>query len=108
MDLSFVRILFPLRFGVCFDSRLLIPGEDTYHSRDQSKIAVPLIKDLLANVSGKDAEGKPLLTPKDLSAALSRRYADAKATNPEFTTSFNHRMFGASKYVFPITVALSL
>jgi hypothetical protein len=78
--------------------------EDTYHSRDQSKIAVPLIKDLLANVSGKDAEGKPLLTPKDLSAALSRRYADAKATNPEFTTSFNHRMFGASNASTMLTI----
>lgn len=86
--------------NIASDSGLLCrPGEDTYHSPDQSKIAVPLIEDLLANVSGKDADGKPVMTPKDLSASLSQRYADAEATNPEFTTSFAHRGFGASKYV---------
>jgi hypothetical protein len=78
--------------------------EDVYHSPDQSKIAVPLIEELLANVSGKDAEGNTLMTPKDLSASLSQRYADAKATNPEFTTSFDHRMFGASNASTMLTI----
>jgi len=78
--------------------------EDFHNCPDQSKIAVPLIEGLLAYASGKDAEGKPLLTPKDLSQALSQRRADAKATNPEFTSSFGHRMFGASNASTMLTI----
>jgi len=78
--------------------------EDFYNCPDQSKIAVPLIEKLLAYASGKDAEGKPLLTQKDLSQALSQRRADAKDTNPEFTTSFVHRMFGSSNASTMLTI----
>lgn len=83
-------------------------GEDFHNCPDQSQIAVPLIENLLANASGKDANSKHLITPKDLSQTLSQRRADAKATNPEFTTSFTHRMFGSSKYVFPVHVKFSI
>jgi len=78
--------------------------EDVYYSVDQSKIAVPLIEKLLEYASGKDAEGKPLLTPKDLSQALGQRRADAKATNPEFTTSLSHRIFGSSNASTMLTI----
>jgi len=70
--------------------------EDYYHCHDQSIIAVPLIEQLIAYASGKDAEGKPLLTPKDISQALSQRRADSHDTNPEFSTSLVHRMFGSA------------
>jgi hypothetical protein len=72
-------------------------GEDVHFEPDQSKIAVELVDELLSSASGKDTDGKPILTPLDLAQALSQRLADSKATNPEFTTSFLHRMFGAGK-----------
>lgn len=79
--------------------------EDVYFSPDQSKIAVPLIEDLLTNVSGKDANGKPLMTPEDLSASLSQRYADAKDTNPEFKPlSLAHKTFGAANASTMLTI----
>jgi len=45
-----------------------------------------------------------VLTAKDLSAALSQRFADSKANNPNFTTSFLHRMFGAGNASFLLTL----
>ena len=59
-----------------------------------------LIEELLSSASGKDADGKPILTAVDLARALSQRLADAKATNPEFTTSLLHRLFGSGKWGF--------
>jgi hypothetical protein len=84
------------------------PGEDVYTNPDQSQIAVPLVEQLLAYASGKDAEDKPLLTIKDLSKALAQRAADAQATNPEFTTSFVHRTFGSSKFVLLLSIVFEL
>lgn len=76
-----------------------ISGEDTHFEPDQSKIATALIEELLNNASGKDEKGEPVITSSDLANALSQRLADSKASNPEFTTSFLHRMFGAGKCV---------
>lgn len=98
--------LFDLILYVNFLS-LVSTGEDFYSCPDQSKIAVPLIEQLVAYASGKDADGKPLLTPKDLSQALSQRAADSKATNPQFSTSFMHRLFGGAKSVLLLTVIFS-
>jgi len=67
--------------------------DDAYHVKDQSIIAVPVIEDCLGRASGKDANGDPLLLPADLSAALSQRYADCKATNPEYKLDFGHKVF---------------
>jgi hypothetical protein len=94
---------------------LMSTGEDVYYCPDQSKIAVPLIEQLLAYASGKDAEGKPLLTPKDLSQALSQRRADVEPPipipadvqppiNPKFSTTFRHRLFGSAKFVSLLTL----
>jgi len=69
--------------------------EDTHFEPDQSKIAVHLVKELLNSASGKDADGNLVLTSSDLAKALSQRLANCKATNPEFTTSLLHRLFGA-------------
>jgi len=90
--------------GIMLTFSLLSTGEDYYHCHDQSIIAVPLIEQLIAYASGKDAEGKPLLTPKDISQALSQRRADSHDTNPEFSTSLVHRMFGSAKFVSLMTL----
>ena len=74
-----------------------IPGYDVYHEPDQSKVAVDLVDGLLESASGKDSDGDSLLLPKDLSLYSGRRRADARATNPQYTTSLAHRLFGSSK-----------
>jgi len=78
--------------------------EDVYKNPDQSQLAVPLIEQLLASATGKDKDGKALLTEKDLSMALGQRRADSQATNPEFTTSFSHRLFGSSNASTMLTI----
>jgi hypothetical protein len=67
--------------------------EDIYFEPDSGKIAIPLIEELLASATGKDANGNAVLTYKDLSKALNQRQADSKANNPEFSTAFHLRMF---------------
>ncbi|KIM77856.1 hypothetical protein PILCRDRAFT_825071 [Piloderma croceum F 1598] len=79
--------------------------EDFYNCPDQSIIAVPLVEQLVACASGKDADGKPLLTAKDLSQALTQRRVDAKATNPNhFSTSLVHRTFGSANASTLLTI----
>ena len=72
-------------------------GYDVYHEPDQSKVAVDLVHGLLNSATGKDGDGNPLLLPNDLSLYSGKRRADARATNPQYTTSLAHRMFGSSK-----------
>ena len=72
---------------------------DTALQPNQAIKYVPFIEELLSFSTGKDAEGKPLFTRKDLSRIMGKRRAEAKATNKEYTTSFFHRMFGSAKYV---------
>ena len=74
-------------------------GYDVYHEPDQSKVAEDLVDGLLKSATGKDSDGNPLLLPKDLSVYSGKRRADAKATNPQYTTSLAHRLFGSSKWV---------
>ncbi|KZP06099.1 Cloroperoxidase [Athelia psychrophila] len=78
--------------------------DDVYHVSDQSQICVPFVEGLLASATGKDAHGAPLLLPKDLSAYSGKRRADARATNPEYTTSLAHRMFGSSNSCTMLTL----
>lgn len=66
---------------------------------DQGKPDQELVDALLAESSGKSADGKPLLTIPDLSRALSKRRADARRTNKEYSESFFHNTFGSAKYV---------
>lgn len=64
---------------------------------NQGKPHLPFVRELLASATGKDKEGNPLLTTKDLAAYSSKRRADARNTNPQFTLSFFHKVFGSSK-----------
>ena len=75
------------------------PGEDSALVPDQGKPHLPFVNELLASVSGKDKDGNALLTPKDLSEYSAKRRVDARASNPNFSLSLFHRMFGSSKCV---------
>ena len=72
-------------------------GEDIYFEPDSSKIAPHLIERLLDSASGKDADGKPVITYSDLAKAFSQRQADSKANNPEFSMTRLLRMFAFGK-----------
>lgn len=80
-------------------SRTII-GEDSALVPDQSRPNLPLVRELLASASGIDQDGNPLLTRKDLSDALAKRRVQCRASNPHFSNSFFHKMFGSSKYLF--------
>jgi len=67
---------------------------DVYFESDTAKIATALVEDLLGHASGKDVDGKPVLTFSDLSEVLSQRLAECKLNNPEFSMTFWLRLFG--------------
>ena len=76
----------------------MIVGEDSAIAPDQSKPHLPFVRELIASASGKDQDGNPLLTKKDLSDYSAKRRVDAQASNPNYTNSLFHKMFGSSKY----------
>lgn len=63
---------------------------------DQSKIHQPFIQELFTFASGKDSEGRPLLTIKDMSRISGKRRVEARKTNADFTLSVLHKMFGST------------
>lgn len=73
-------------------------GEDTYHNADQSKPSARLIEELLESASGPDGT----LTKGDVSRMLSKRRAESKRTNGQYSQAMIHKIFGASKYVPPL------
>ncbi|KAN0094621.1 Chloroperoxidase [Tylopilus felleus] len=54
------------------------------------------IQELLSFATGKDADGKALLTIHDTSRILGKRRAEAKATNKDYTLNLYHRIFGST------------
>ncbi|KAJ2928472.1 heme-thiolate peroxidase, partial [Candolleomyces eurysporus] len=91
-----------LHNGIEHDASLL--REDIYFEPDQSKPHVQFIKELLASATGKDENGKPILTIEDLSRYSSKRRADARAKNPEFTLEKIHKSFGSSNASTLLTI----
>lgn len=71
--------------------------QDVALQPDQGKPDIGLVRDLLEEATGKTSDGSPVLTKEDLSRALSRRRADARKTNPQYSESFFHNMFGSAK-----------
>lgn len=65
---------------------------------DQGKPDLELVHALLSEASGKLPDGSKQLTIPDLSRALSKRRAEAKKSNKEYSESFFHNMFGSAKY----------
>ncbi|KAJ3560883.1 heme-thiolate peroxidase [Leucocoprinus birnbaumii] len=78
--------------------------EDAHFCPDQSVIATDMIKELLASASGKDKDGNPLLTVKDLSRFSAKRRVDSSEKNPEYKLDFQHKMFGSSNCSTMLTI----
>lgn len=93
--------------GIEHDGSLV--RHDVFHQPDQGKPALDLVERLLACASGqmKGVEGDEgkLLTSKDLARFSTIRRAEAKKTNPQFTLSTFHKVFGSSKYVPPLLLS---
>ena len=76
---------------------------------DQGKPDLELVEQLLKEASGKMPDGARRLTVPDLSRALSKRRAEARRTNKNYSRSFFHDMFGSAKYAFiPINLTCTL
>ncbi|KAF7188897.1 putative sterigmatocystin biosynthesis peroxidase stcC [Pseudocercospora fuligena] len=71
---------------------------------DQGKPDLQLVDDLLKEATGKTPDGHPQLTKADLSRALSKRRADARRTNKEYSESFFHNMFGSANSSTMLTI----
>ncbi|ETW77439.1 chloroperoxidase 4, partial [Heterobasidion irregulare TC 32-1] len=77
--------------------------EDARVSPDQSRPSIPLVEQLLASASGPllsnrtgDSSVTPTLTVSDLARLTSKRRAEAKKQNGQFSLSTSHKMFGSS------------
>lgn len=81
--------------------------QDVALVQDQGKPDLGLVRDLLEEATGKMADGTLRLTKSDLSRALSKRRADARRTNPHYSESFFHNMFGSAKYDYVESQACS-
>lgn len=71
---------------------------------DQSAPDLALVNDLLKEATGKMPDGSPRLTKPDLSRALSKRRADARKTNKEYSETFFHNMFGSANSSTMLTI----
>ncbi|KAH7106824.1 heme-thiolate peroxidase [Auriculariales sp. MPI-PUGE-AT-0066] len=58
---------------------------DVAHQPDQSKPAIDLIDRLLASATGKDEDGKPMLTVADVSRFAEERREHSRKTNGQYT-----------------------
>ena len=63
---------------------------------DQSKPALDLIDDLLASATGKDENGRPMLTVADVSRFAMVRRIHSRKTNGQYTLGVFHKIFGSS------------
>ncbi|KAH0831214.1 Chloroperoxidase [Lanmaoa asiatica] len=77
---------------------------DTALQPNQSMKHHAFIEELLSFATGKDADGKPLLTKKDMSRITGKRRAEAKATNKDYTMSLFHKIFGSSNSSTLLTI----
>ncbi|KAF5384451.1 hypothetical protein D9615_003404 [Tricholomella constricta] len=91
-----------LHNGIEHDASLV--RRDTHFEPNQATIHVPYVKELLESATGKDSDGKALLTIPDLSLISSKRRAEARAENPEFSLDKAHRAFGSSNSSTMLTI----
>ncbi|KAH9838136.1 Chloroperoxidase [Teratosphaeria destructans] len=71
--------------------------QDAALQPDQGYPDIQLVHELLKEATSRMPDGSPRLTKADLSRALSKRRADARRTNDEYSESFFHNMFGSAK-----------
>ncbi|KAG8216080.1 Chloroperoxidase [Butyriboletus roseoflavus] len=77
---------------------------DTALQPNQSVKHLAFIEELLSFSTGKDADGKLLLTKKDMSRIMGKRRAEAKVTNKEYTLSLFHKIFGSANSSTMLTI----
>jgi len=77
---------------------------DTALQPNQAIKHVAFIEELLSFATGKDADGKPLLTERDMSRIQGKRRAEAKVTNKQYTMSLYHKLFGSSNSSTMLTI----
>ncbi|KAJ6619233.1 Chloroperoxidase [Mycena sp. CBHHK59/15] len=91
-----------LHNGIEHDASLT--RQDAKFDPDQGKPYLPFIHELLESAAGKDQDGNPLLTEADLSNYSGKRRAESRATNPDFTLSETHKIFGSSNSSTLLTI----
>ncbi|KAG6816634.1 hypothetical protein H0H87_004481 [Tephrocybe sp. NHM501043] len=91
-----------LHNGIEHDASLL--RRDLHFEPNQATIHVPYVKELIAAATGKDGDGNPILTIPDLSLISSKRRAEARAENPEFTLDKFHKTFGSANSSTLLTI----
>ncbi|KAJ7136292.1 hypothetical protein C8R46DRAFT_1168417 [Mycena filopes] len=91
-----------LHNGIEHDASLT--RQDAKYDPNQDKPYLPFIHELLASATGKDKDGKPILTEADLSRYSGKRRTEAKATNPDYTLDKFHKMFGSSNASTLLTI----
>ncbi|TFY73970.1 hypothetical protein EWM64_g10042 [Hericium alpestre] len=96
------------------------PGEDAHLSTSQSRPSVPHVQELLACASGpafppsatpikpSDTDAKlnlnRSLTLADLARVLSKRRAESRKRNPQYSLSTFHKVFGSSNSATLLTI----
>ena len=73
--------------------------QDTALVADQGAPDQGLVDELLSEATGTMPDGSRRLTTEDLSRALSKRRADARKSNKEYSETTFHNLFGSAKYV---------
>ncbi|RDB17072.1 putative sterigmatocystin biosynthesis peroxidase stcC [Hypsizygus marmoreus] len=91
-----------LHNGIEHDASLT--RQDAFNQRDQGKPDAELVEELLNSATGSGRGGKPKLTIENLSWYMANRRTDAKASNPQYSLSFPHRLFGFVNTSFLLTV----
>ncbi|KAH7075033.1 Chloroperoxidase [Paraphoma chrysanthemicola] len=71
---------------------------------DQGKPDLELVAELLAGATGRDGDGRALLTKADLSRALKKRRTEARASNQAYSESLFHNGFGAANSSTMLTI----
>jgi len=99
---TFDLVELDLHNGIEHDASLT--REDSALVPSQGKPHIQFVDELLASASGKDKDGNPLLTLKDLAAYSSKRRVDAKDSNPEYTLDTFHKLFGSSNSATMLTI----
>lgn len=79
----------------CIEHDASLTRVDSFYDADQGRVAVPLVEEVLRSGTGPGGD----LTRADLSRLLGKRRVEAKRANPKYSSTFTHKMFGASKCV---------
>ncbi|KAF8065024.1 Chloroperoxidase [Lyophyllum atratum] len=77
--------------------------DDAVHQPDQGKPYTPFVEELLHCATGKDENGQPKLTARDLSYFMAKRRVEAQKTNPQYSFTMFHRAFSFLNTSFLLT-----